>query len=255
MSARLARVGGGVEGRRHGRDSGGPVRPTLRLGGDPRAANEGPDAWRMRASSVLPARERGRDVRLWDASNGAHARGGAARTRDPRGEENGGRRGRVRRTAHGTGLLPDGAGNHGGRDARLRRYRLTQCAGRETHRRTRRHGADESREARTIVQLGDRGGWGPSARPRLWNSSGTLVHIEILTATPSDRLRMSDRCARLVTRIFTGGFAGVGFAISTFDPGHRFVKHPSDPVDPECASRVDARSDSPASAARASLGS
>ena len=132
----------------------------------------------------------------------------------------GGRRGRVRRTAHGTGLLPDGAGNHGGRDARLRRYRLTQCAGRETHRRTRRHGADESREARTIVQLGDRGGWEPSARPRLWNSSGTLVMIEILTATPSDRLRMSDRCARLVTRIFTGGFAGVGFAISTFDPGH-----------------------------------
>jgi len=43
--------------------------------------------------------------------------------------------------------------------------------------------------------------------------------IEILTATPSDRLRMSDRCARLVTRIFTGGEAGVGFAISTFDPG------------------------------------
>ena len=140
----------------------------------------------------------------------------------------GGRRGRVRRTAHGTGLLPDGAGNHGGRDARLRRYRLTQCAGRETHRRTRRHGADESREARTIVQLGDRGGWEPSARPRLWISSGTLVMIEILTATPSDRLRMSDRCARLVTRIFTGGFAGVGFAISTFDPGSRFVKHPSD---------------------------
>ena len=212
--------GSGEEcGRRHGRDSGGPVRPTLRLAWRP--ARRERRTGRVEDARVLhPSRVKEEETCDYGIRPTGRTRGVARPERGIRAvKRTGGRRGRVRRTAHGTGLLPDGAGNHGGRDARLRRYRLTQCAGRETHRRTRRHGADESREARTIVQLGDRGGWEPSARPRLWNSSGTLVMIEILTATPSDRLRMSDRCARLVTRIFTGGEAGVGFAISTFDPG------------------------------------
>ena len=97
------------EGRRH---TGGTGRdrscPTLSLGGDPRAASE--RTGRMRASSILPARERGRERAIMGyVQRGARAER-RARTRDPRGEENGGRRGRARRTAHGTGLLPDGAG-------------------------------------------------------------------------------------------------------------------------------------------------